>query len=120
MARNKSEKERALDAEDFRIPLRHMLVASRAPTDRDDECSDYSAGSIWVNTETASAYICTDHSTCNAQWVLLSKPDVPIVCPDCQEALEAPRTKKDWKPMKDLTRCCNAHCGGNWFGRRTG
>ena len=72
MARNKSEKELAAEPWDGVIPLRHMLTAKRPPSLRDDDHEDYSVGSVWVNTATDNAYVCTDISTNHAEWALIS------------------------------------------------
>lgn len=50
---------------------RHNYSAITAPTVSDDETSHYSTNSLWVNTSTGTAYICTDASTGAAVWQVI-------------------------------------------------
>lgn len=54
---------------------RHNYSAVTAPTVNDDESSSYSTNSLWVNTSTGTAYICTDASTGAAVWQVIGSGD---------------------------------------------
>lgn len=55
------------DTIDANLPKKN-LSASAAPTTADDVNSDYSVGSVWIDTTNDNAYICVDATAAAAVW----------------------------------------------------
>ena len=53
---------------DFDFPSKHNLSATTNPAVSNDSSQGYEDGSIWVNTSTDAAYICSDNSVGAAVW----------------------------------------------------
>ena len=53
--------------------LKMNLSATSAPTVNDDTTSNYSIGSMWINTTSEISYICTDPTTSSAQWSIINQ-----------------------------------------------
>lgn len=123
MARNKSEKELAVERSNRLEPGlsrgRHQMAATSAPFPCDDEKDGYTVGSIWMDTTTDTVYLCTDAAALKAKWAVLSGADHGVFCPGCFKRrpdwipLEN-RGKKDWDAVLAYSMCCNKECNGDW------
>lgn len=54
------------------ISAKNNYTATTNPTVNDDSSQGYSAGSVWYNTSTQEAYLCTDPANGSAIWILIT------------------------------------------------
>ena len=70
---------RVLEMPDANVKLhKDNLAAAVAPTVTDDDASDYSVGSKWINTTADDSYLCVDASTGAAVWNKINGDDDAI------------------------------------------
>jgi len=75
---------------DFDFPSKHNLSATTNPAVSNDSSQGYEDGSIWVNTSTDAAYICSDNSVGAAIWKNISADGSLIASTQWARTLPAP------------------------------